>query len=94
MSVFCWTLASKQFSVVFSSQYKQLSLRRADVLLEKVRACLLFFMVGLCSLSIPCIQNIFLCHVSFQYVYSNNLESYADYDCTNSTNIVSHFMSI
>lgn len=63
------------------------------MLLEKVRVCVLIVVVGWCSLSIFCIQNIFLCHIFFPCVYSNTLESYGDHDCTNSTKIVSRFMS-
>lgn len=93
VSVLSWVFELKQLNVVFSSQHKALSLGWADVLLEKARVRLLIVVVDWCSLSIFCIQNIFLCHISFQYVYSNTFESYGDYDCTNRTKIVSHFMS-
>lgn len=55
---------------------------------------MLFLMAGLCSLSISCVQNVFVCNVSFQYIYSSTLESYADYDCINSTNTVPGITSI
>lgn len=53
------------------------------ITLLEVRACMLVVIVGLCSPSISCIQNVFLyflyyvflCHVCFQYIYSSTLES-------------------
>lgn len=92
-----WTFASKEFCVIFSTRYKHLHtyIIQTSWYADKVGAFMPFLTVGLCSLSISCIQNIFsFCHVYFQYICFNALELHAGYDCTNSTKIVSRFVCL